>query len=262
MRISSSPPVYRSGPPDEGMTGVQKRRAESLTSLFENGTPALQYGYSEALGDGRGLTAGRAGFTSGTNDLCEVVKAYVAKKPDSPLKRFLPRLEQLSALPDDSKERGSMKGLDGLGAAWAEAAKDPAFRAVQDQQVDTLYYKPSQKHADALGLVSALARGQLYDAIIQHGDGSDPDGLPALIARTNAKAGGSPKSGVDERKWLATFLAVRKADLSHASDPATRKEWAGSVDRVGVYEDLLRAGNLSLKGPFEVKHGDFAGKIP
>lgn len=155
----------------------------------------------------------------------------------------------------------STQGLDGFEKAWALAAKDPKLRAVQDQVVDRLDFAPSQRHADALGLTTPLARGQLYDAIIQHGDGADPDGLPALLAAATKKAGGTPKSGVDEKAWLAAFLAVRRADLTHAHDPATRAEWAGSVDRVGVYEDLLRAGNLRLDGPLHVKHGDFAGTV-
>jgi chitosanase len=244
------------------LSPTQKKRSEALTSLFENGTPTLQYGYAEALGDGRGVTAGRAGFTSGTNDLCEVVQKYVAKKPSSPLKQFLPRLEYLARLPDDSGERASTKGLEGLGKAWKEAARDPVFRAVQDQEVDQTYFRPSQKHADALGLQTPLARAQLADAIIQHGDGTAPDGLPALIQRANAKAGGTPRTGVDEGKWLKAFLEVRRADLAHSVDPATREEWAGSVDRVGVYEDLLKAGNLKLTGPIKVNHGDFVGTIP
>ncbi len=263
MRIPpSSPPSAGLRVEGSGLSGLHRRRAEALTSLFENGTTTLQYGYAEALGDGRGLTAGRGGFTSGTDDLFAVVKAYVAKKPDSPLKKFLPRLEQLSKLPESASERGSLAGLDGLAAAWATAAKDPAFRAAQDAEVDRLYFAPSQRRADALGLITPLARGQLYDAIIQHGDGDDPDGLPALIARATSKAGGTPKTGVNEAVWLKAFLEVRRADLTHAHDPATRKEWAASVDRVGVYEDLLRVGNLALKGPFHVNHGDFVGTIP
>ena len=254
--LSSQPAAKRST-----LTAQETRRAEELTSLFENSTTTLQYGYAENIHDGRGITAGRAGFTSGTDDLWEVVRDYTKKKPNNPLAKFLPRLAELHALPEDSKGRGSTKGLEGLVAAWKEAAKDPAFRAVQDAAVDRMYFKPSQVHARALGLETPLAQGELYDAIIQHGDGDDPDGLPALIAATNAKAGGTPKSGVDEKKWLATFLAVRKADLAHAHDPATRKEWADSVDRVGVYQDLLAAGNLDLHGPIRVNHGDFQGTV-
>jgi hypothetical protein len=263
MHIKSSaprPPVSKPATKPT-LTSQEKRRAEELTSLFENSTTTLQYGYAENIHDGRGITAGRAGFTSGTDDMWDVVRDYTKKKPNNPLAKFLPRLAQLHALPDDSKERGSTKGLEGLVAAWKEAAKDPAFRAVQDAAVDRMYFKPSQAHVRELGLTTPLAQGELYDAIIQHGDGDDADGLPALIAATNAKAGGTPKSGVDEKTWLGDFLEVRKADLAHAHDPATRKEWAESVDRVGVYQDLLDAGNLDLRGPITVHHGDFDGTV-
>jgi Glycosyl hydrolase family 46 len=47
-----------------GLTPDQKRRAEQLTSIFENDTTELQYAYVEDLHDGRGITAGRAGFNA------------------------------------------------------------------------------------------------------------------------------------------------------------------------------------------------------
>jgi chitosanase len=262
VRVQPSIVTSTQQPHTPQLTAPQKARAEALTSLFENGTPQLQYGYTEQLHDGRGITCGRAGFTTGTDDAKQVVERYTAQVKDNPLAKYLPRLKQLSALPDDAKERASVKGLDGFEKAWAAAAKDPKFRAAQDAVVDQLYFRPSQKHADQLGLKTPLARAQLYDAIIQHGDGDDPDGLPALIDRANKAAGGSPAQGVDEKKWFSAFLAVRRADLAHANDPATRKEWAGSVDRVGVYEDLVKAGNWQLNGPIEADHGDFKGTIP
>jgi chitosanase len=255
-----SPPPPASG--RSALGGAEKRRAEQLTSLFENGTIELQYGYAENLHDGRGMTAGRAGFTSRTDDLLEVVLAYLAKKPRSPLARYLPTLERLQALPDDSPKRASTRGLEGLAAAWAAAAKDPAMRAAQDAVVDKLYFRPAERHSDALGLKTPLARAELYDAILQHGENDDPDGLGDLIRRANAAAGGTPAQGVDERHWLAAFLQARRQMLRHASDPATRRAWAESVDRVGVYEDLLRQGNLQLKGPIHVDHGDFQGDVP
>jgi chitosanase len=237
-----------------GLTPVQKRRAEALTSVFENGTPTLQYAYTEKLGDGRGITAGRAGFTSGTGDLLEVVERYAKQVPATPLAKYLPRLRVLA-----QKESGDTTGLEGLEKAWATAAKDPKFRAAQDAVVDKEYFGPAMKHADDLGLKTPLARAQLYDAIIQHGDGDDPDGLGALISRANKEAGGSPKQGVPETRWLGAFLKVRRADLAHTSDPATRKEWAQSVSRVDVFSDLLAAKNLALTGPIHITRGDFKG---
>jgi chitosanase len=258
------PPLVPSPPLSElaALGGAAKRRAEQLTSLFENGTIEPQYGYAENVHDGRGITAGRAGFTSGTDDLLEVLLAYLAKKPKSPLARYLPTLERLHALPDDSPKRASTRGLEGFAAAWAAAAKDPAMRTIQDAMVDKLYFRPAERHSDALGLKTPLARAQLYDAIIQHGESDVSDGLGDLIRRANAAAGGTPVQGVDERHWLAAFLHARRHALRHAQDPATRREWAKSVDRVGVYEDLLRQGNLELNGPIHVDHGDFEGDVP
>lgn len=246
------------GPPtdrcvvDDGLDAAQKRRAEALTSLFENGTTEIQYGYAEALGDGRGLTAGRAGFTSATGDLLDVVERYVARVPDSPLAAYIPRLQELAAAESDSVE-----GLEGLAEAWADAADDPVFRDVQDEVVDETYYEPALAHAGDLSLCSALAVAALYDAIIQHGDGDDPDGLPALIERATDQAGGSPADGTNEEDWLSAFLDVRRGDLAHASDPDTRDVWAESVGRCDVFEQLLDDGDWDLDGPLRLHSGGY-----
>ena len=50
------------------LTSDQKRRAEELTSIFENDTIELQYAYTEDLHDGRGITSGRVGFTTRDGD--------------------------------------------------------------------------------------------------------------------------------------------------------------------------------------------------
>jgi chitosanase len=243
------------------LTTTQKTRAEALTSLFENGTPVVQYDYAENLHDGRGITVGRAGFTTGTEDAQLVVERYTKLIPQNPLARFLPRLQQISKAPENSAARASTVGLVGFAAAWKLAAKDARFKAAQDAEVNATYYVPSQRLADKLGLQTPLARGQLYDAIIQHGEGTDPDGLPALINRANKAAGGSPAQGVDEKKWFSAFLSQRRKDLEHSFNTSSRKEWADSVDRVGVYEDLVRVGNWQLNGPIKVNHGDFKGTI-
>lgn len=230
-----------------GVTADQKRRAEQLTSIFENDTIVVQYGYVEALGDGRGYTAGRAGFTTGTGDLLDVVQRYTDAIPGNVLARYLPRLRKLA-----QTESGSISGLGGFVAAWQKAALDPVFRDVQDRVVDDTYYQPAVAHWHALGLQTALSFAVLYDSIIQHGDGDDPDGLPALIQRTNTQLGGNPSTGVDEHLWLTTFLQVRRDDLANAFDPDTRVEWAGSVARCDVLHDIADAGNYNLDGPISV----------
>ncbi|MBK8269585.1 MAG: chitosanase [Planctomycetes bacterium] len=183
-----------------GLTVEQKLRAEQYTSIFENDTIVLQYAYVVALDDGRGYTAGRAGFTTATCDALEVIKRYTLFKPGNGLARFLPRLVELCDANSDS-----LVGLDGFPDAWAAAAVDSDFLGVQDDVVDDYYYRPALSHAVSVGLRSPLGVAALYDAIIQHGEGDDHDGLQAMIDRTSMRAGGTPATGVDEVKWLRFF---------------------------------------------------------
>ena len=98
----------------------------------------------------------------------------------------------------------------------------------------------------------ALGLAVLYDTVIQHGDGDNPDGLPAILTRTAAQVGGTPATGVDEHVWLDAFLHVRRATLEHAHNPATRKAWAESVARVDVLLQIASTGNYDLHGPIDI----------
>ena len=237
--------------------GATKLRAEALTSLFENGTTTIQWGYVENIDDGRGYTAGRAGFTTANGDALQVVELYTKNVPRNDLAKFIPRLRELA-----KAESGDVTGLDGYVTAWRNAAGNSKFREAQDAVKDELYFTPAMNRADDLGLETALARAELYDAIVQHGEGDDPDGLPALLAATNAKIGGSPKSGIDEKKWLDAFFTVRRADLAHASDPDSRAAWAESVSRVDALRAIAAQSNWELHGPITVHSGDVDGHVP
>lgn len=223
-----------------GLTAAQRSAADQLISIFENSTTTIQYAYAENLGDGRGVTAGRAGFTTSDGDALQVIQAYTAQVPDNPLAQFIPLLQNAGAGLDDASYI----------AAWKQAATDPIFCAVQDDQVNTRYFNPAMADADQLGLTTALARAELYDASIQHGNGSDADGLPALIARTNAQVGTPATAG--EQAWLNAFFQVRIADLQNPANAATAAEWAGSVDRVNALARIAATGNYDLTGPFQV----------
>jgi chitosanase len=235
-----------------GLDAAQKHRAEQLVSIFENGIPQIQYGYAEALGDGRGITAGRAGFTTGTGDALMVLERYAALSPEAPIVAYLPELERLAPAED-----GDTSGLDGFIEAWGAAAEDPLFLRAQDEVHDELYYNPASGYADEVGLEMPLSRAAIYDAILMHGDGDDPDGLWAMMDRASEEVGGYPSDGVDEAEWLRAFLMVRHAVLEHATDPDTREEWAEAADRAMVWLALLDAGNFDLDGPIRMTLGDY-----
>lgn len=244
------------GDPDiDPFTPEQRALATKLLAIFENRETTLQYAYAEELDDGRGFTVGAVGFTTGTGDALLVIRAYerlaggAAGSSGATLLRYLPELERLESLPRTDPGRGAVSGLAGFGEAWTAAAADPTFRAAQDSVAERLYYVPALELAAAAGLRTPLARAALLDAIVQHGGGDDPDGLPAMLAATLA-ARGEPAGGlVEERRWLAHFLGLRRAVLQCAHAPGTREVWRESTSRVDVYEQLLRDGNLHLESP-------------
>ncbi|WP_368237462.1 chitosanase [Bacillus velezensis] len=235
-----------------GLNKDQKRRAEQLTSIFENGKTEIQYGYVEALDDGRGYTCGRAGFTTATGDALEVVEVYTKVVPNNKLKKYLPELRRLAK--DESDDISNLKGF---ASAWRSLGNDKAFRAAQDKVNDSLYYQPAMKRSENAGLKTALAKAVMYDTVIQHGDGDDPDSFYALIKRTNKKMGGSPKDGTDEKKWLNKFLDVRYDDLMNPSDEDTQDEWRESVARVDVFRDIVKEKNYNLNGPIHVRSSEY-----
>ncbi|MFI6156428.1 chitosanase [Kitasatospora sp. NPDC051170] len=230
-----------------GMSPDQRRRADQLVSIFENSTTEIQYAYAENIHDGRGVTAGRAGFTTNDGDALKVVRAYTAVSPDNPLARFIPELERLAA--SGSGDTSGLPEADYI-AAWQQAAQDATFRQVQDDQVDQRYFSPAMDQADRLGLTTALARAELYDASIQHGNGGEYDALPALVDRTTAKVGSPAAAG--EKAWLDAFFDVRVDDLTNPANSSTAEEWRKSVDRVECLRRIAATGNYGLEGPLSV----------
>jgi chitosanase len=230
-----------------GLTHAQHVRVDKLISQFENSTSKIQYCYIEALDDGRGYTAGRAGFTSATGDMLEVAERYTDMVPGNPLADYLPVLREKAR-----NEDGSLDGLEGLPDAWHEACKDPRQRRVQDAIVDREYYEPAVREARKRDLRRPLSTAAIYDAEIQHGPGSDPDGVPAMLRRAKNRAGGTPRSGVSEGRFLRAFIRDRRATLAHAHNPDTRAAWAETVERADVWMQLLRTGQWRLAAPIRV----------
>lgn len=231
--------------PDELPFNAEKRHiADKIISVFENADTSLQYGYIENLDDGRGFTAGRAGFTTANGDLLEVVQIYTALKPTNTLSTYIPALQTIA-----DNESGDTSGtIESLGRTWRLLVNDPLLRKAQDSVVDIEYYLPAVEYCKELSLHTPLALLCVYDAIIQHGDGEDPDGLQAIIDG----ACKSPDAGGYEVCWIESFNKSRKKILNHSHDPATRDEWKESVGRVDALEQLFSDKNYSLITDFTI----------
>ncbi|ORX73341.1 lysozyme-like protein [Linderina pennispora] len=219
------------GSANAGLSTCSKKIALQLTNIYENGDTNIH--------DGRGYTAGIAGFCTGTADAWEVIKKYhkatggkdVFSKYDGVLKKYA------------DTESGSTAGLSGYCSTWEKLGKsDAKFRSAQDSIRDSMYFNPSQNLADKLGAKLDVTRAQLYDTTIQHGEGSDPDSVGALIKKTSSSFKADAKGSghnVDEIVWLNKFLKVRIADLTNPHNKETQKEWAKSITRVKSYQYVV-----------------------
>jgi chitosanase len=226
-----------------GIAGTQKNTIQKLTSIFENSTPDFQYTFVANIGDGRGYTFGFVGFTSGTYSGTMFLKEYQRLRPNNALVGFLPAFKRIDAGPHDGAGRNpDMAGLEAFPAAFASCGGDPAFPRAQRLLADRLSWNPAQRLAKRIGARYSLTQGELYDAYVNHGE----NGVNALLARTRRRCGGTPATGVPEKKWLDTFLRVRLAVLK------TDSTWVHAVDRIAIYRKLLRERNLQLRLPLEV----------
>ena len=238
-------------PGDGGATETHQIEIEDkIVSVFENSTTVIQYAFIANINDGRGYTAGRSGFTSGTGDMLEVVKEYQARVPDNVLVRFLPALQKVNG-------SSSVSGLEGIDKAWPVAATDVKFIAAQDAVNDRLYRKPARNLAAKLGLRLPFSKLAIYEAGIQHGHGQDYDSVNKIAERATNAARGAPSSGMDERRWLREFLSERRNDLLHPADSATAAGWAASVSRADAIQSIYDSGNFKLKSPITITvYGD------
>src|SRR4051794_10687091 len=224
----------------------RKLRAAQITSTFENSTLELQYDYVENIGDGRGITAGRAGFTSGTGDLLLVIRRYTEAKPGNVLAPYIPSLEAVNGT-------DSVTGLNGFADAWAEAAEDPDFRSLQDEMVDELYFFPAVTMAADVGIETPLGQMIVWDTMIQHGVGG-ANGTWAIIEETERNVG---PVGRNESAWLDAFLDTRLRHLFRMYRGATENADVSSQSRVDALRSLLQGGNLALEPPLTWKvYGD------
>ncbi|MFD7694284.1 chitosanase [Streptomyces sp. NPDC059374] len=224
---------------------AKKEIAMRLVSSAENSSLdwKAQYRYIEDIGDGRGYTAGIIGFCSGTGDMLDLVELYAARRPGNVLAPYLPALRRVDGT--DSHD-----GLDpNYPRDWARAAEDQAFKQAQNDERDRVYFDPAVRQGKADGL-RALGQFAYYDAIVMHGDGSDPTSFRSIRRRALDRAR-PPAEGGDETAYLDAFLDARVW--------AMRQEEAHSdTSRVDTAQRVfLRAGNLDLRTPLDWKvYGD------
>jgi chitosanase len=219
---------------------------DDITAAFEYSRPVPQYAAIENLHDGCGYTAGWIGFCTATGDMFDLVKRYNDVRPGNALAKYTDRLRRLAAAETDRVDSlGS-----GFPADWRRAAADRAFRRAQIDIGHDLYLTPAIAVARREGIRSALGVEHLFDTALQSGPSEhDCAGMPQTVRRTDRAMGGSPASGVSERRWLMAFNQIRTRQLEKPCEPGREADWPDSVDRVAALSELVLDGNWNLRPP-------------
>ena len=243
-------PAWASGP----LSAQNARLAyvqDCLVSIFENSTLTIQYGFIDDIKDGNGFTAGRAGFTSKTGDMLELLIVYKQLAPNNLLERYIEPLRRVYGTSDT-------KSISALKQDWLLAAKhDPLFILAQDSVNERLYRQPAHQTGQSLGLQLSISYAAIYEAGIQHGYGDNYDSITKIIERATKKVGATPKEGIAELTWLRAFLAAREDDLRYPENLENAPTFLHAVDRVRAIQTILRDGNYDLAKPITVTvYGD------
>jgi len=227
----------------------------AITSIFESGrpegNPAAYQNYDAGI-----VSYGKHQATLASGTLGQVLAAYYARS-QSAVSRALQQDYDLRVRNRDQSLRHDNGFRDLLIQAAAEAAMNEAQDLVFEQQ----FYQPAVTRARQCNLASPLALAVVYDISIQGGWGQ-------VLERLTNRLGGSVvgQNGIDEERWIETFLDEREAWLNDIAQAADERGDHATADalRISTYRPrelraLARAGNYALEGPFQVRGVNLPG---
>jgi chitosanase len=229
-----------------GLDTAQWRRARQLLAHFENDRPEPQYDYvevvkEEGIPDGRGYTAGWAGFTTRDGDLLRVVDLYfsfgTATSAGGHLARYRDTLRALA-----TRQTGDTAWLavNGFSSAWRLAAADSVFRRAQDSLVWMEKYQPAADSAAGRGWREPVSTLYLFDAWVLQGE----SGVNDLLRRVSARRRGTIRTEVEQRQefltqrrrvmcrdhtWRENVWRLSALDTISRIDPQMRSPWTFKI---------------------------------
>jgi chitosanase len=214
----------------------------------ENNQVVPDWNYAENINDGRGITFGFIGFTTGTYDGNIVIHQYTTMNPNNVLAKYIPALDAIDAGPHNSDaDHDGNPSVVGLGNFIQDvnSINDPLWAQAQLGLFNSMYWNIAVKQANSIGAQYEVTLGVIFDANGRHGE----DGAQSLIDQTTSAMGGTPKTGVNEIAWLNKFIQIRDAKLN--------SEHLGDQDRQNGWKEDIAAGNYNLVTPYVIHtYGD------
>ena len=217
------------------LTATQKKTAEAIVNIFETGEVLGNYGQVTLIaGDTGHLTFGRSQTTLGSGNLNKLMQRYCANSGagfGTRLASYLPRFAACDLKLD--------KELN-LHNLLRASADDNVMRDTQDTFFDETYWQPAAQTAERLKIISPLGVAVVYDSFV-HGS------WKLMRNRTTQQVGDI--SSVDEQRWIAAYIAIRRAWLAEN----TRADLRATVYRMDTFQRLIDQGYWGLELPLVVR---------
>ncbi|MCU5745957.1 chitosanase [Staphylococcus sp. SQ8-PEA] len=236
-----------------------RKRCFALVGAAEDSNLNYSSNYRSVSGDeddGRGITAGIIGFTSGNGDMKDMLNYYNQISPNNPL--------------SGDKDNMSHLSEDKLRKDWFNAFDHDHdnFVKAQNYEVKKECMNDAVKFAKKDGL-GQLGQYIYFDALVKHGPGRDPSASMSNWSfedlRAHAIENGikPPSQGGDEATYLQNFVGKRY-DAINAENEEAKKEGRdmdteGTTDRLKFQINQIKKSNFDLKLPldFNMNQTDF-----
>lgn len=222
------------------LTTIQKKTAEAIVNIFETGSVLGDYGNVTLIpGDTGHLTFGRSQTTLGSGNLYKLLRSYCAN-PEArfghDLQPFLQRFEDIDlSLDQESYLKNILRA----------SADDFVMRNTQDVFFDHVYWQVAERTATHWGIATALGIAVVYDSTVH--------GSAELIRNKTTQKMGTPAS-VGERKWIATYVQIRRDWLANHS----RADLRPTVYRMDAIKRLIDFGEWDLELPLVVRGAEIS----
>ena len=122
-------------------------------------------------------------------------------------------------------------------------------------------FRPAMAYANAIKIKSPLGKCILYDTLIEHKNGDDPDSFGAILTVTKSEVGDQVPADSAERTWLKTFLNTRMSVLIEPHNKMIRNEWKDSQEKVAFFLWMIRVNDLNLDEAIEINTINFSETI-
>lgn len=223
------------------LTPSQIATAQAIINLFETSEVLGDYGQITLIaGDTGHLTFGRSQTTLGSGNLHKLLQMYCSNPGAMFADRLSPSLPRFAepdfSLDDDVKVKNILRAT----------ADDKIMRETQDRFFDETYWKPAEKAASRLGIVTPLGVAVVYDGHV-HGSWQ-------LIQKlTTTKLAGGPDK-VGEQSWITEYVEQRWKWLSEHPRADLKK----TAYRMDAFRRLIATGMWALQLPLVVRGAEIS----